>query len=75
MKLKLNETLEQSLDRLIHRTKQPSFDNNKGLIKIQQNILLDSIDFLKILIESEDKSLKKSKGKPSSTQVSNKKTR
>jgi hypothetical protein len=74
MKLKLNETLEQSLDKLIHRTKQPSFDNNKGLTKIQQNILLDSIDFLKILLE-EDKSLKKSKGKPSSTQVSNKKTR
>jgi len=74
MKLKLNETLEQSLDRLIHRTKQPSFDNNKGLTKIQQNILLDSIDFLKVLIE-EDKPLKKSKSKPSTTQVSNKKTR
>ena len=74
MKLKLNETLEQSLDRLIHRTKQPSFDNNKGLTKIQQNIILDSIDFLKVLIE-EDKPLKKSKSKPSTTQVSNKKTR
>jgi hypothetical protein len=66
MKLKLNETLEQSLQRLIKRTKQPSFDNNKGLTKIQQSILLDSIDFIKLLIE-EDKSVKKSK--PSTTQV------
>ena len=66
MKLKLNETLEQSLQRLIKRTKQPSFDNNKGLTKIQQSILLDSIDFIKLLIE-EDKPIKKSK--PSTTQV------
>jgi len=66
MKLKLNETLEQSLQRLIKRTKQPSFDNNKGLTKIQQSILLDSIDFIELLIE-EDKSIKKSK--PSTTQV------
>jgi len=66
MKLKLNETLEQSLQRLIKRTEQPSFNNNKGLTKIQQSILLDSIDFIKLLIE-EDKPIKKSK--PSTTQV------
>jgi hypothetical protein len=70
MKLKLNETLNQSLQRLINRTKQPSFDNNKGLTKIQQHMLLDSIDLLKVVIE-EDKSLKqvKSKCKPSTTQA------
>jgi hypothetical protein len=70
MKLKLNETLDQSLQRLITRTKQPSFDNNKGLTKIQQHILLDSIDLLKLLT-LEDKSLPKSKSKsiPSTTQA------
>jgi len=70
MKLKLNETLDQSLQRLINRTKQPSFNNNKGLTKIQQHILLDSIDFLKLLT-LEDKSLPKSKNKsiPSTTQA------
>jgi hypothetical protein len=70
MKLKLNETLDQSLQRLITRTKQPSFDNNKGLTKIQQHILLDSIDLLKLLT-LEDKSLPKSKNKsvPSTTQA------
>jgi hypothetical protein len=70
MKLKLNETIDQSLQRLITRTKQPSFDNNKGLTKIQQHILLDSIDLLKLL-KLEDKSLPKSKNKsePSTTQA------
>jgi hypothetical protein len=70
MKLKLNETLDQSLQRLITRTKQPSFNNNKGLTKIQQHILLDSIDLLKLL-KLEDKSLPKSKNKsePSTTQA------
>jgi len=68
MKLKLNETLNQSLEKLITRTKQPSFDNNKGLTKINQYILLDTIDLLEILTE-EDKSLKKSKSKPSTTQA------
>jgi hypothetical protein len=70
MKLKLNETLDQALQRLITRTKQPSFDNNKGLTKIEQSILLDSIDFLKLLT-LKDKSLPKSKNKsePSTTQA------
>ncbi len=70
MKLKLNETLDQSLQRLITRTKQPSFDNNKGLTKIQQHILLDSIDLLKLLT-LEDKPLPKSKNKskPSTAQA------
>ena len=64
MKLKLNETLEQSLKRLTLRTKQPSFNNNKGLTKINQYILLDTIDLLELLVR-EDKSLKKSKSTPS----------
>ena len=70
MKLKLNETLDQSLQRLITRTKQPSFDNNKGLTKIQQHILLDTIKLLRLLT-LEDKSLEKSKSKsePSTTQA------
>ena len=55
MKLKLDETLEQSLEKLIIRTKQPSFDNNKGLTKIQQYIVLDSIDFIKALIKIKNK--------------------
>jgi len=57
MKLKLNETLDQSLERLIKRTKKPSFDNNKGLTKIEQHIILDSIDFIKLLTSSKDKSI------------------
>ena len=56
MKLKINETLEQSLERLIKRTEKPSFDNNKGLTKIEQYIVLDSIDFIKHLISSKDSS-------------------
>ena len=54
MKLKLDETLEESLEKLIARTKKPSFKNNKGLTKIQQNILLDSIDFIQNLLDSKN---------------------
>ena len=54
MKLKLDETLEQSLERLMIRTKKPSFDNNKGLTKIEQSILLDSIDFIQQLLDSKN---------------------
>jgi hypothetical protein len=53
MKLKSDETLEQSLEKLIARTKKPSFKNNKGLTKIQQNILLDSIDFIEELLDAD----------------------
>jgi len=49
MKLKLEETIEQTLKRLIKRTKKPSFDNNKGLTKIQQYIMLDTIEIIKSL--------------------------
>jgi len=59
MKLKLDETLEQSLEKLIARTQKTSFKNNKGLTKIQQHILLDSIDFIQNLLDSK-KSDKKS---------------
>jgi hypothetical protein len=59
MKLKANETLEQSLEKLIARTEKPSFKNNKGLTKIQQHILLDSIDLIQNLLDSK-KSDKKS---------------
>jgi len=59
MKLKLDETLEQSLEKLITRTQKTSFKNNKGLTKIQQHILLDSIDFIQNLLDSK-KSDKKS---------------
>lgn len=62
MKLKLNETLDQSLQRLINRTKQPSFNNNKGLTKIQQHIVLDTIDLLEVLLK-EDKYHKQTKDK------------
>ncbi len=51
MKLKVNETLEESLKKLITRTKKPSFDNNKGLTKIEQYILLDSIEFIEQLLK------------------------
>ncbi|HIP34262.1 MAG TPA: hypothetical protein EYG89_06060 [Bacteroidia bacterium] len=54
MKLKRNETLEQSLEKLIARSKKPSFKNNKGLTKIEQNILLDSIDFIQKILDSQD---------------------
>jgi hypothetical protein len=49
MKLKLEESIEQSLERLIKRTQKPSFDNNKGLTKIQQFIMLDTIEIIKSL--------------------------
>jgi len=52
MKLKTDETLEQSLEKLIARTEKPSFDNNKGLTKIEQFILLDSIAFIEQLLEA-----------------------
>jgi len=47
MKLKLEESIEKTLERLIKRTKKPSFDNNKGLTKIQQYIMLDTIEIIK----------------------------
>ena len=47
MKLKLEESIQQTLERLIKRTKKPSFDNNKGLTKIQQYIMLDTIEIIK----------------------------
>jgi len=60
LKLKLDETLEQSLEKLITRTKKTSFNNNKGLTKIQQAILLDSIDFIEHIIDTyEYKNIKK----------------
>lgn len=61
MKLTADESIEKSLEKLIARTKKPSFNNNKGLTKIKQNILLDSIDFLQQVLESENsnKSLNK----------------
>ena len=49
MKLKLEESIEQTLERLIKRTEKPSFDNNKGLTKIQQFIMLDTIEIIKSL--------------------------
>ena len=54
MKLTADETIEKSLEKLIARTKKPSFDNNKGLTKIKQYIILDSIDFIQQLLDSEN---------------------
>jgi len=51
MKLKADETIEKSLEKLIARTKKLSFNNNKGLTKIEQFILLDSIEFIEQLLE------------------------
>jgi len=61
MKLTADETIEKSLEKLIARTKKPSFNNNKGLTKIKQYLILDSIDFIQQLLDSEDsnKSLNK----------------
>jgi len=61
MKLTADETIEKSLEKLIARTKKPSFNNNKGLTKIKQYIILDSIDFIQQLLDSENstKSLNK----------------
>ena len=54
MKLKADETIEKSLEKLIARTKKPSFNNNKGLTKIKQYIILDSIDFIQQILDSEN---------------------
>ncbi len=51
MKLKLDESLEESLVRLQERTKKPSFDNNKGLTKIERFIILDSIDYISRVLD------------------------
>ena len=51
MKLTADETIEKSLEKLIARTKKPSFNNNKGLTKIEQFILLDSIEFIEQLLD------------------------
>ena len=49
MKLKLEENIKQSLERLKKRAQQPSFENNKGLTKIQRFIILDTIEFIESL--------------------------
>ena len=49
MKLKLEESIKETLQRLIKRTQKPSFDNNKGLTKIQQFIMIDTIEIIKSL--------------------------
>jgi len=54
MKLTADETIEKSLEKLIARTKKPSFNNNKGLTKIKQYIILDSIDFIEQILDSEN---------------------
>jgi hypothetical protein len=54
MKLKLDESLEESLVRLQERTKKPSFDNNKGLTKIERFIILDSIDYISRILDVEE---------------------
>jgi hypothetical protein len=51
MKLRLEESLEQSLARLEKRTEKPSFDNNKGLTKIERYIILDSIDYISRVLD------------------------
>jgi len=54
MKLTADETIEKSLEKLIARTKKPSFNNNKGLTKIKQYIILDSIDFIQQILDSDN---------------------
>ena len=54
MKLKADESIEKSLEKLIARTEKPSFNNNKGLTKIKQYIILDSIDFIQQVLDSEN---------------------
>jgi len=49
MKLKLEENIKQSLERLKKRTQKPSFNNNKGLTKIQRFIILDTIEVIEHL--------------------------
>jgi hypothetical protein len=67
MKLTADETIEKSLEKLIARTKKPSFNNNKGLTKIKQYIILDSIDFIQQILDShtQDKSLNRNPKNPS----------
>jgi hypothetical protein len=59
MKLKVDDSLEETLKKLIARTEKKSFDNNKGLTKIKRYILLDSIEFVKQLLEIEKNLSKK----------------
>ncbi len=61
MKLKVDESIEKSLEKLKARTERPSFNNNKGLTKIKRYILLDAIDFIEHILsfECSDKSLDK----------------
>ena len=61
MKLKVDESIEKSLEKLKARTERPSFNNNKGLTKIKRYILLDAIDFIEHILSFEysDKSLDK----------------
>ncbi len=54
MKLKADESIEKSLEKLKARTKKQSFNNNKGLTKIKQYIILDSIDFIQQVLDSEN---------------------
>ena len=54
MKLKADESIEKSLEKLKARTKKQSFNNNKGLTKIKQYIILDSIDFIQQILDSEN---------------------
>jgi len=54
VKLRLEESLEQSLAKLEKRTKKPSFDNNKGLTKIKRFIILDSIDYIAKVLDVEE---------------------
>ena len=54
MKLTADETIEKSLEKLIARTKKPSFNNNKGLTKIKQYIILDSIDLIQQILDSDN---------------------
>ena len=49
MKLKLEENIQETLERLKKRTQKPSFENNKGLTKIQRFIILDTIEFIENL--------------------------
>ena len=51
MKLRLDESLEESLMRLQERTKKPSFNNNKGLTKIERFIILDSIEHISRVLD------------------------
>ena len=54
MKLKIEESLEETLERLIKRSEKPSFANNKGLTKIERFIILDSVAFIKLSLPLEE---------------------